>query len=508
MGGQNTLSGPDLGKDGVAAESISEGRALLGHAMGEAVMLVRRGSEVLAVSAGCTHYGGPLAEGLIEGDHVRCPWHHSCFSLRTGEALTAPALNPIACWNVTEREGRVFVSGKREAAHRPVPMRNPSSVVIVGGGAAGHAAAEMLRREGYSGPVTMISADTNEPYDRPNISKDYLAGTAPEEWIPLRPPEFYREQQIGVRLSSRVAAIDPRGRTVTLENGERLPFGTLLLATGATPIGLDVPGAELPHVHTLRSLAQCRAIIAQTAKARRAVVVGSSFIGLEVAASLRARNLEVDVVTRDQRPLERVMGSQIGDFVRALHESKGVRFHFGRSLRTIEREQVELDDGTRLSAELVVAGIGVRPNLELAETAGLELDRGVKVNAFLETSAPGIWAAGDIARFPDRRSGEAIRVEHWVVAQRQGQTAAKNMLGQKVPFDAVPFFWSNHFDVAISYLGHAEKVDRIEVEGELDKRDAAVRYVRGGKTLAIATIGRDRQSLSTEVEWERATAPT
>jgi NADPH-dependent 2,4-dienoyl-CoA reductase/sulfur reductase-like enzyme/nitrite reductase/ring-hydroxylating ferredoxin subunit len=503
MGGQSTLSGPDLRKEGLAAGAIVEGRPVLAQADGEAVMVVRRGTELFAVGATCTHYGGPLSEGVIEADHVRCPWHHACFSLRTGEPV-APAHNPISCWNVEQRDGKVFVGEKRGPAPKPVPSRTPSSVVIVGGGAAGHAAAEMLRREGYAGPVTVLSEDASEPYDRPNLSKDYLAGNAPEEWIPLRPPEFYKEQRIALRLSTRVAAIDARGHTVTLESGEQLPYGALLLATGSTPVHLEVPGAERPHVHVLRSLAHSRAIIAQATKARRAVVVGSSFIGLEVAASLRTRNVEVEVVTRDAKPLERVMGTQVGEFLQALHESKGVRFHFGRSVRKIDEREIELDDGTRIAADLVVAGIGVRPNLELAKSAGLEVDRGVRVNEFLETSAPGVWAAGDVARFHDARSGAPARIEHWVVAQRQGQIAAKNMLGAKLPFRFVPFFWSNHYDVVINYLGHAEQVDRIDVDGDLQKRDATVRYVRGGKTLAIATLGRDLENLRTEVEWERA----
>jgi 3-phenylpropionate/trans-cinnamate dioxygenase ferredoxin reductase subunit len=506
MSGESKLSGPDLEKDGIPLEALQEGRCALGHAGGESVLVVRRGARHFAIGATCTHYGGPLAEGRVVGNEVRCPWHHACFSLETGEPLHAPALNPVSAFEVETREGRLFVTGKKAAPPRRSVDQAPESVVIVGAGAAGHAAAEMLRREGYDGPITLIGEDPAAPYDRPNLSKDYLAGNAPEEWIPLRPDDFYGEQRIDLRRETRVEAIDPGARTVTLAGGETLSYGALLLATGASPVKLDVPGADLPHVFTLRTLADSRAIIARAGKGKRAVVVGSSFIGLEVAASLRAREVEVDVVSLDARPLERVLGEQLGDFLHRLHEEKGVRFHLQRSVKQIDSTSVTLDDGVKLPAGLVVVGIGVRPNLGLAERAGLAIDRGVTVDAYLQTSAPGIWAAGDIARWPDARTGEAIRVEHWVVAQRQGQAAAKNILGRRAPFDAVPFFWSNHYDVAIAYLGHASGKDPVQVEGDLAKGDCSIRFLRDGKVRALATIGRDAESLATEEAWERETA--
>jgi NADPH-dependent 2,4-dienoyl-CoA reductase/sulfur reductase-like enzyme/nitrite reductase/ring-hydroxylating ferredoxin subunit len=457
-------TGPDLTL-GVPIETLADCKPLAGHVGDDAVLLVRRGDEHFAIGGTCTHYNGPLAQGLIVDDTVRCPWHHACFSLRTGEALHAPALSPVACWSTELRDGKVFVGRKVEKSpqRRVTPGASaPRRIVIVGGGAAGFAAAEMLRRQQWQGDIVMLSDDDAPPVDRPNLSKDYLAGTAPEEWVPLRDDAFYAEHGIDLRLRTQATDIDVRERDVVTRDGARIAYDRLLLATGAEPVRLSLPGMDLPHVHTLRTLADSRAIIARAATARRAVVMGASFIGLEVAASLRARGLDVHVVAPDKRPMERVLGPQMGDFVRRLHEEHGVVFH-----------------------------------LEDTATA---------VDAFLETSAPGVLAAGDIARWPDARSGSAIRVEHWVVAERQGQAAALNMLGAKRPFDAVPFFWSQHYDVPINYVGHAEAWDDIAIDGDIAARDCVLRYRRGGRVLAVASIYRDVDSLEAEVAMERQAA--
>ncbi len=502
--GSGELTGPDLGMEGVALAEIADGGMLLGHAEGEGVLLVRKGGAVYAMGASCTHYGGPLAEGVFDGELVRCPWHHACFRPETGEAVRAPAIDPVASYAVEARGDRVFVTGKREVARAPgaIPAP-PESVVIVGGGAAGFAAAEMLRREGYQGPVRIVSDDGAAPYDRPNASKDYLAGNAPEEWMPLRGDEWYDENRVALMLGRTVAALHPSGREIEFEGGERMGYGALLLATGAAPVRLNMPGGERPHVHYLRSLADSRAIIAAVGGARYAVVVGASFIGLEVAASLSARGLEVHVVAPEAVPMDRILGDKLGGFVRALHEEHGVHFHMGRTVGEIGERTVMLDDGSTLDAELVVLGVGVRPNVQLAEAPGLAVDRGVVVDEQLRTSAEGVWAAGDIARWPERYAGEAIRVEHWVVAERQGQTAARNMLGRAESFTSVPFFWSQHYDVPINYVGHAEGWDSIDVAGSIEDRDCVVAYRKGGKTLAVASIYRDADSLEAELAMER-----
>src|SRR5579864_6363666 len=475
---QSEPTGPDL-TQGVALDTLADGAMFAGHVGADAVLLARRGNEFFAIGATCTHYNGPLAEGLMVGDTVRCPWHHACFSLRTGEAVHAPALAPVACWTTEQRDGKVYAREKGERTPRirvtPRP-ESPRRIVIVGGGAAGFAAAEMLRRQRYQGSIVMLSDDAAPPVDRPNLSKDYLAGTAPEEWVPLRDDAFYTDQHIDLRLTTAVTAIDTSKREMTIGDGGKFTYDLLLLATGAEPVRLPLPGMDLPHVHTLRTLADSRAIIAQAGTTRRAVVMGASFIGLEVAASLRARGIEVHVVAPDKRPMERVLGPQMGDFVRSLHEEHGVIFHLEDTATAIDANRVTLKSG------------------------------GAIVNEFLETSAPDVYAAGDIARWPDPHGGAAIRVEHWVVAERQGQTAALNMLGGRQRFDAVPFFWSQHYDVPINYVGHAEAWDELAIDGDIAKRDCVVRYLRNGRVLAVASIYRDRESLMAEAAMERSHA--
>jgi NADPH-dependent 2,4-dienoyl-CoA reductase/sulfur reductase-like enzyme/nitrite reductase/ring-hydroxylating ferredoxin subunit len=502
---QTPPAGPDLAQ-GVALSDFT-GDTLLGHVGDQDVLLVRSGAEVFAIDAHCSHYHGPLAEGLVAGESIRCPWHHACFDLRTGEASRAPALTALAVWHIEHEGDRIFVRQKREqpGPRSKGPVEAPGRIVIIGGGAAGFAAAEMLRRQEFRGSIVMLSSDTAPPVDRPNLSKDYLAGSAPEDWLPLRPDSYYAEAGIELQLKAEVTSIDTAARNVVIAGSRIIPYDRLLLATGAEPVRLPIPGADQPHVHTLRSLADCRAIIDSADGARRAIVIGASFIGLESAAALRARDIEVHVVAPEQRPMERILGSEMGDFVRALHEEHGVIFHLGDTVVALDGKRATLKSGGVLEADLVVVGVGVRPRLALAEQAGLAVDRGIIVNACLETGVRGIYAAGDIARWPDPHSGENIRVEHWVVAERQGQTAARNMLGQREAFDAVPFFWSQHYDVPINYVGHAETWDEIAIQGDIKGRDCLLKYRSKGRVLAVASIYRDMASLQAELAMEQKT---
>lgn len=504
------FEGPDLAA-GIALTELADGAMLTGHAHGEPVLLARRGDEVFAVGTTCTHYGAPLAGGLLVDDTVRCPWHHACFDLRTGAMLRTPALDALPCWRVEQRDGQVYVREKREA---PPPRQLaktaavPASVTIIGGGAAGNAAAETLRQEGYRGAITILSADAAPPCDRPNLSKGYLAGVMDESTNLLRSLEFYQDKDITLHLNTRVAAIDTVNKQLTLADGSRSAYDALLLATGAEPVQLDLPGADLPHVHYLRTLADSQALAEKAKTSKQAVVIGASFIGLEVTSSLRQRGVEVQVVGREAALMEKVLGPEVGAFLRALHEQHGVIFHLNATATRIDAQQVTLSNGETLPADLVVIGIGVRPATALAEQAGLAMDRGVVVNEYLETSVPGIYAAGDIARWPDPLSGEHVRIEHWVVAERHGQVAARNILGHRECFDQVPFFWTEQYDLGLAYVGHAEHWDSSTIDGtlELDSRNCTIDYRRNGKKLASAVVHRDFEGLLAEREFEQANA--
>jgi NADPH-dependent 2,4-dienoyl-CoA reductase/sulfur reductase-like enzyme/nitrite reductase/ring-hydroxylating ferredoxin subunit len=496
MGKAPELKGPDLTL-GVLASEVPPGGLLLGHAHGKPVVVASSEGELFAVGAVCTHYSGPLDEGIVADGTIRCPWHHACFSLKTG-APSAPAFEPIPCYHLVRNGDRISVG---EAIERPTPATSnqPARVVIVGAGPAGAMVAEALRRFGHQGSIVLCGAEATPPVDRTNLSKDFLAGTAPEEWMLLRGEDYYREHQIDFRTGRAVVAIDREARTVELEGSERVPYDALVLATGAEPVRLPVPGGM--ELQTLRTLADSRAIIAKAKAGQKAVIIGASFIGLEVAASLRARDVHVRVIGREEAPLAQVLGPELSQLVRGIHEEHGVQFHLGRTLKAAAPGEVSLDDGTRLEADFVVAGVGVKPRTDLAEKAGLGIDRGIVVDELL-CAAPGIYAIGDVARYPERRSGEKVRIEHWVVAQRQGEAVARTLIGQPTPFRSIPFFWSAHYDLTINYVGHAPSSDRIEVDGDLKSRDAAVHYYRKNKLLAVATVGRDKYALEVARRFE------
>jgi apoptosis-inducing factor 3 len=497
MGEQAPLSGPDLGQ-GISESDVHDGAPLLGHVDGEAVVLVRDAGKIHALAATCTHYGGPLAEGIVSGGAIHCPWHHACFDLASGRAR-GPAITALACFDVALEGGRIRVGAKRIESVPEHP--GPKSVVIVGGGAAGVACAEALRAEGHRGAITIVNGEGSDPVDRPNLSKDYLAGAAPEEWVFLRTAEALAGANVSV-VTEAATAIDKSAKLVTLASKRQLSYDALLIATGSEPIRLPLEGAELPHVHTLRTLADSRAIATATAAGANVVVIGASFIGLEVAASLRARNANVTVVGPEAVPLVRVLGEQVGAFVRRVHEAKGVAFRLGTKPVRITSDSVTLDDGTTLPATLVVMGVGVKPRTALAEAAGLSVGNGVIVDAELR-AAPDIWAAGDIARYP--WDSGPVRIEHWQVAVRHGQAVAASMLG-KGPRRDVPFFWSQHHDVTLGYVGHAEKFDPPEVKGDLEARDAHVVYREHGAVAAVLTVGRDRLALEVEAAIEQRDA--
>lgn len=504
MGGSanQELQGPDL-KDGVAFGDLEESKPLIGHVDGQQIILVRQGDDVLAVSASCKHYGGPLNEGFVADGIVRCPWHHARYELKTGRNVGAPGLESLSCYTVARDGDSVRVTGRKDPVAPPAARTHPESVVIIGAGAAGEACAETLRREGYEGPITILSQSEPFTVDRPNLSKDYLAGEAPDEWLPIRDQPFFEEQDIDY-VEDEVREVNLSKKELKLSN-RTLPFDALVFATGAEPRKLSTPGFDQEHVRTLRSLDDARRLVELVKKEeiKNAVVIGAGFIGLEAAASLTKQGLSVHVVAPEEIPLARIMGEEVGRHVHKIHVNHGVSFSLGRKVTSIQQQSVTLDDGTILAADLVVVGVGVSPRVSLAEDLdGVEIDDGIVVDDRLRAKNDGVWAIGDVASYPYR--GSQVRVEHWTVARRHGQHAALDILGRGRPFDDVPFFWSTHWGKRLSYMGHATSTDHVTVHGSLEDHDAIVVYRNDeGKIEAVVTLGRDLLSLKAEHLLER-----
>jgi NADPH-dependent 2,4-dienoyl-CoA reductase/sulfur reductase-like enzyme/nitrite reductase/ring-hydroxylating ferredoxin subunit len=496
-------------RNGVAAKLIREGSMLAGHVEGESALLVRHDGTVYAIGAVCTYHGASLADGMVVDGEIRCPCHHACYSLETGDVTRAPALNPLPRWEVHEHGGRIFVGRKCKVRDpltmRAVPRSKLRMVVIVGGGAAGTAAAETLRARGFKGTITIIDPDEDAPYDRPSLSKDYLAGTAPQDRLPLRPPGFHAQHGIR-RMVDAAVAVDSEKRNVQLQSGAIISYDALIIATGATPLRLRIPGADLPHVRVLRTLRDCEALIRVVNQSKRIVIAGAGFIGMEAAAALRQRDKAVTLVAPEMIPLCHVLGPTIGGSLMRLHQQHGVQFKLGRSLLAINERAVLLDDRTILPADAVLLATGVTPQLDIADSAGLNIDHGVVVDEYMATSVRGVYAVGDIARYPDPRSGDRIRLGHWMVAQRQGEVAARNILGERVRLDAVPFFSTRQYDVTVSCVGHAEDYTHIQVVGSPESGSCSAWFMNGRQLHAHVSIGRERESLKVERQLEKSGA--
>ena len=472
------------------------------------ILLARLGDRFYAVSATCPHYGAPLAEGVLCGTRIMCPWHHAAFNIVNGNLEEPPALDALVSYAVRVEDELVLVSIPDETQDRRTPSMvkcdstvDPRQFVIIGAGAAGYAAAQTLREEGFRGNVVMITRENRAPYDRPNLSKDYLQGHAEPEWMPLRPEEFFNEHGIKLVLNREVTRVDARTKTITFESGETMDYDALLVATGGAPVRLNIPGSDLKNICMLRSFADSDSIIETAQRSRHAVVVGASFIAMEAAYSLRERGLEVTVVAPSREPFETTLGAEVGNLFRRLHESHGVRFKLGSIVYRFEGshnvEAVTLDNGERIATDMVVVGAGVRPVTHFVD--GVECDRagGIVVDSRLR-AADGTYAAGDIASFNDPRTGERVRIEHWRTAQQQGRAAARNMLGRNIAYDGVPFFWTRQFDVGLLYVGHATSWDEIIYRGEVSSHNFLAFYLKDEHVLAVAGMNREREMAAAE----------
>ncbi|KAB8331504.1 Rieske 2Fe-2S domain-containing protein [Scytonema tolypothrichoides VB-61278] len=469
------------------------------------VLLSRLDGKFYAVGAHCSHYKAPLAEGVLSGHYVICPWHNACFNVTNGDQTEPPGLDSLACYTVRIEGEKVIVS----VPEKTTGLRSPSmaqfdpnvdkrTFVILGAGAAGCHAGEALRVAGYQGRIVMITQEDKLPYDRTKLSKDYLIGDTPTEEMSLRSPDFYKEHNIEVLLNKRVEQVQTTTSAIALSDGDSLTYDALLVATGGKPVRLDIPGADLQNIFTLRSFDDTNRTLALTEQKKQVVVIGSSFIGMEMAAGLSQRGSQVTVVSPDSVPFEKILGEQIGKQFQQVHEENGVSFELGRKAVRFEGsgkvEAVILDNGDRLTADIVILGIGVQPATEFLEGVNLHSkDKSVVVDEYLR-AAEGIYAAGDIARYPDWRTGEPIRVEHWRVAAEQGRIAAHNMVGKAVKFKGLPIFWTMQFQFPLRYVGHAESWDEMIVDGDLQKQEFIALYVKNNQVLAVATSNRDTET--------------
>jgi NADPH-dependent 2,4-dienoyl-CoA reductase/sulfur reductase-like enzyme/nitrite reductase/ring-hydroxylating ferredoxin subunit len=507
-------------REGVAARrnDLHSGEMRQVSVGGADVLLVRLGDAYHALPARCPHYGGPLAEGVLSGHRVVCPWHHACFDVRTGDLLEPPALDALPRYEVRLDGDEVLVRVPEEAGDRRTPAmarrdpRDPRTFVVLGGGAAGAFAVEALRENGFTGRLLLVTRERHVPYDRPNCSKEYLSGEAPEEWMFFRPAAFYDEHDIERWHERTVAGVDAAARTLTFEDGEGLGYDGLIVCTGGVPRTLPVSGADLAGVHTLRSYDDSTALREAARQVDRVVVVGASFIGMEVAQSLKHLGVaHVTVVAPEAVPFGRVFGERVGRMVQARHEAHGVRFHLGRQVAAFEGEgrrvrRVRLDDGTVLDAGLVVVGAGVRPAAAFLNGVSHTADGAVVVDEYLQ-AADGLYAAGDIAAFPDWRTGRPIRVEHWRLAAQHGRLAAANLAGARTPYRGVPFFWTVQFGLALRYVGHADGWDDVVYDGEPEGDAFVAYYARDGRVLAACGAGRDADLAAVEALMHRDLLP-
>jgi len=470
---------------------------------GTPVLLVRLDDGYHALAGRCTHRPRPLARGTLHDGRIMCPRHQAAFDARTGDALEPPALDGLPTFPVEEREDGVYVTVPDGAAERRVmPMGRRDATdgrlfAIIGAGAAGAVAAETLRQVNFGGRVVMISHECQPPYDRPNCSEDYLIGKIAPESLPMRPAGFYEDHAIE-RYHGTVTELDVPTRRITFEDGQQIRPDAVLVASGAIPKRLRIPGGDLDGVFVLRSWEDSDRIIAAARGAQVAVIVGAGYIGLEVASSFIHLGMQTTVVAPEAIPLAVSLGPAIGGHVRHLHERRGVRFLLGRSVVELggrtHVERVLLDDGEELATPFVVLGIGVRPATSFIRGVQLEADGSLAVDEQLRVAggAYGVWAAGDVATYPEPYTGRRLRIEHWRTAQQHGKTAALSMNGHGEPFRGVPFFWTQQYRLALGYVGAAPAWDEQLMAGDVEAGDFLAYYLEHGQVRAAAGT-RERQ---------------
>lgn len=448
---------------------IKEGVPFGAQIGARAVFLTQSEGRIYAMDGKCSHYGGPLEKGRLMEHIVTCPWHAARFDVRSGEVKAPPALDDLARYETKVEAGEVYVR-KVPAEELSIPTgTDERTFLILGSGAGGLNAALSLRKIGFAGRVLLVTAESDLPYDRPDLSKGFMAGDTKRDELSLKPEGVYRRLGIEILREYRATGVDTIKKTVTFSNRRRLRYDKLLLATGGTPRVPEIKGTRLPGFFVLRSFRDALAITSSLSRAKTVAVLGGSFLGLEVASSLRTRGLDVHVIAPETVLMARVFGPRIGEFLKRRHQKNGVVFHLGRT-----------------AAEILGA----------KKVSGLLVNGAVLVNAGFQTRDPDIFAVGDIALLPDPVTGEARRVEHWVEAERQGQHAALGMTGIEEPYRETPFFWTNQAGVSIKYAGYTSSFDRVVYRGDLEEEKALAGYYREGALRAVASLGRTKEFLA------------
>lgn len=516
-----------------SASSLADGEMRQVTAGETDVLLSRVDGRFHACTAFCTHYGAPLATGVLSGTTVVCPWHHAVFDVASGARDEPPALDSLRTFEVRVDGDDVLVrvpddadEHGKDVAYRESDGRERGGTeseaddrlfLILGAGAAAQAAAEELRACGFRGRLALVTRETRAPYDRTALSKGYLGGKAGDEALPLRDAAFYERHAIEVWTDRTVESLDADAKQASFSEGEPIAYDACLVATGGVPRRLPIDGADLDGVFLLRTWNDARTIVQQAEGAKRAVVIGTAFIGMEAASNLNDRGLDVIVVGTSDAPFETAMGAEVGRVFQKAAEEKGVQFRLGATVERIEETDSGLRivvDGDPVDTDLVLVGVGVDPATEFVAGAPFRRDDGGLVVDEHLRLADGLFAAGDIAAYPDPRSGETVRIEHWRLAQQHGRTAARNMLAsgdptlRPEPFDGVPFFWTGQFGLSLRYVGHAEEWDEVVIDGSLGDRQFLAAYVHDGAVRALAAVGRDKDAAAFHLLMAQGRTPT
>jgi NADPH-dependent 2,4-dienoyl-CoA reductase/sulfur reductase-like enzyme/nitrite reductase/ring-hydroxylating ferredoxin subunit len=458
------------------------------------ILLVRQGNEVHAFSADCPHAGAPLEKGAVCNGRIVCPWHKGTFAISDGSLIEPPPLAGLKRYPVALENGNVLVSPEAEEEPEHTPAADTRTMAVIGAGAAGAAACAALREAGFDGRLVLIGPEHGMPYDRTTLSKFVLAGDLPpDEIYPLLPDDFESTQRFE-RIEAKVVKLDSAAKQIELPNEPTLHYSAALICTGGIPKPMDVPGANLRRVHLLRSRDDAAMILASLETARKALIVGASFIGLEVASSLTKRRIGVTVVAPGKVPLGSQFGDELGRMFQRLHEKNGVVFHMQSRVKAFLGDDIvreaELESGEKISADVVIIGTGVRPATDFLHGVDLANDGGIPVDSSMR-AAPGLYAAGDIAEFPLPRSSKTLRIEHWRVAQQHARVAALNMAGGDEHYTGVPYFWTYHFGKRFEYLGHASEHDEVVIDGSLDSQTFIAYLMKDGNVAAAVACDRE-----------------